>query len=329
MAVLLLRRVSVIALSLLALCASAQPQGGVLAEKDFQNPPEAAKPRAWWHWMSGNVSKEGITADLEWMHRVGIGGMQMFDGDLGVARYLDKPVIWMTPEWKDAFHHAGAEADRLGLEMSMAASGGWSETAGPWVKPEAAMKKVVWSEARVSGPSIFDGKLPAPPRVNGPFQGISIVDLPSPPMAGGAPGIPRPPHAESPPEPTFYADTVVLAYRLPGSESTAADPTPKVSASDVLFSSAGLMDGDYGTSSELTFVEGRNTAWVQWEYPRSIALRSFTIAMPQPTSRQIPQLPTGNLSYSEDGQTSDAGAGATHGGPDPSRHQSYERLPHR
>lgn len=53
--------------------------------------------------MSGNVSKEGITADLEWMHRVGIGGMQMFDGDLGVARYLDKPVIWMTPEWKDAF----------------------------------------------------------------------------------------------------------------------------------------------------------------------------------------------------------------------------------
>ena len=115
-------------------------------QKDFQNPPEAAKPRVWWHWMSGNVSKEGITADLEWMHRVGIGGMQMFDGDLGVARYIDKPVIWMTPEWKDAFHHAGAEADRLGLEMSMAASGGWSETAGPWVRPEAAMKKVVWSE---------------------------------------------------------------------------------------------------------------------------------------------------------------------------------------
>jgi alpha-L-rhamnosidase len=77
----------------------------------------------------GNVSKEGITADLEWMHRVGIGGMQMFDGDLG---HLDKPVIWMTPEWKDAFHHAGAETDRLGFDLSMAASGGWSETAGPW-----------------------------------------------------------------------------------------------------------------------------------------------------------------------------------------------------
>src|ERR1700733_6331249 len=157
-----LRSVSIVVL-VLAFCASAQPQQTPSMQEDFQNPPEAAKPRVWWHWMSGNVSKEGITADLEWMHRVGIGGMQMFDGDLGVAQYIDKPVIWMTPEWKDAFHHAGAEADRLGLEMAMAASGGWSETTGPWVKPEAAMKKVVGSETRVTGPKKFDSKLPAPP----------------------------------------------------------------------------------------------------------------------------------------------------------------------
>ena len=25
----------------------------------------------WWHWMNGNISKEGIKLDLEWMHRVG------------------------------------------------------------------------------------------------------------------------------------------------------------------------------------------------------------------------------------------------------------------
>jgi len=297
-----LPRVSVIVL-ILTFCVSAYPQQASLMQKDFQNPPESAKPRVWWHWMSGNVSKEGITADLEWMHRVNIGGMQMFDGDLGVARYIDKPVIWMTPEWKDAFHHAGAEADRLGLEMSMAASGGWSETAGPWVKPVAAMKKVVWSETRLSGPSKFDGKLAAPPHVNGPFQGISIVDLPSSPMVGGAPGIPRPPQAEVPPDPTLYADTVVLAYRLPESESTATVPTAKVSASDPSFANGALMDGDYATSSELGFAEGQNTAWVQWEYPNSLSVRSFTIAMPQPASRQTPQLATGDLSYSDNGQT--------------------------
>ncbi len=295
----ILRRVS-LAVLILALCASAQ-QPPALTQKDFQNPPEAAKPRAWWHWMSGNVTKEGITADLEWMHRVGIGGMQMFDGDLGVARYIEKPVIWMTPEWKDAFHHAGAEADRLGLEMSMAASGGWSETAGPWVKPEAAMKKVVWSETRVTGLTKFNGKLAPPPHINGPFQGISIVDFPSSPMVGGAPGIPRPPHAEPAPDPTYYADTVVLAYRLPDSEST-APPTPRVSASDTSFSAGGLSDGDYATFSDLLFADDQNTGWVQWEYPRSFNLRSFTIAMSQPTSRLIPQLPAGDFSYSADGQ---------------------------
>ena len=97
----------------------------------FKNPPDSAKPRAWWHWMNGNVTKEGITADLEWMKRTGIAGMQMFDGNLGTPQFVEKRLVWMTPEWKEAFRHAGAEADRLGLEMAMAASGGWSETAGP------------------------------------------------------------------------------------------------------------------------------------------------------------------------------------------------------
>src|ERR1035437_2352262 len=94
----------------------------------FKYPPDSAKPRAWWHWMNGNVTKQGITADLEWMHRVGIAGMQMFDGNLGTPQFVDKRLVWMTPEWKDALHQAADEARRLGLEMSMAASGGWSET---------------------------------------------------------------------------------------------------------------------------------------------------------------------------------------------------------
>src|SRR5437870_9683753 len=143
-------------------------------ERGFKDPPESARPRVWWHWLNGNVTKEGITADLEWMKRVGIAGMQMFDGSLGVPLFVDKRLVWMTPDWKDAFRHAAAEADRLGLEMAMAASGGWSETAGPWVKPEEAMKKVVWSETRVEGPRRLTGVLPHPPRLNGRFQDTPI-----------------------------------------------------------------------------------------------------------------------------------------------------------
>ena len=41
---------------------------------------ESARPRTWWHWTNSNVTKEGITKDLEWMKRVAkIGGMQLAD----------------------------------------------------------------------------------------------------------------------------------------------------------------------------------------------------------------------------------------------------------
>src|SRR5690348_18298446 len=98
--------------------------------------------------MNGNVTTEGITADLEWMKRVGIGGFQMFDGGFGVPQFTEKRLVWMTPERKVAFHHAGTEASRLGLEMAIAASGGWSEADVPWVGRGPAMKKAVWSDTR-------------------------------------------------------------------------------------------------------------------------------------------------------------------------------------
>jgi len=78
-------------------------------ERGFEDPPDSARPRVWWHWLNGNVTKEGITADLEWMKRVGIAGMQMFDGSLGVPQFVDKRLVWMTPDWKDAFRNAAAE----------------------------------------------------------------------------------------------------------------------------------------------------------------------------------------------------------------------------
>src|SRR5689334_8083466 len=72
-------------------------------EAGFQNPPAAARPRVWWHWMNGNITKEGIQKDLEWMKRVGIGGFQNFDASLATPQVVSKRLIYMTPEWKDAF----------------------------------------------------------------------------------------------------------------------------------------------------------------------------------------------------------------------------------
>ncbi len=110
--------------------------------------------------MSGNVTKEGIKADLEWMKRVGIAGFQNFDAGLETPQIVEKRLVYMTPEWKDAFKYAATLADQLSLEMAIAGSPGWSESGGPWVTPAQAMKKYVWSETRVEGGRPFSGALP-------------------------------------------------------------------------------------------------------------------------------------------------------------------------
>ncbi|MGA7925805.1 MAG: glycosyl hydrolase [Candidatus Sulfotelmatobacter sp.] len=139
-------------------------------ENGFKTPPNSAKPRVCWHWMNGNITKEGIKLDLEWMNRVGIGGFQNFDASLGTPPLVDKRLVYMKPEWKDAFLFTTKLADQLGLEEAIVGSPGWSESGGPWVKPSQGMKKVVWSETRIEGGQPFSGALPYPPPSPAPFR---------------------------------------------------------------------------------------------------------------------------------------------------------------
>src|SRR3979411_124853 len=80
-------------------------------ENGFKMPPNSARPRVWWHWMNGNITKEGIQKDLEWMKRVGIGGFQNFDASLFTPQVVKQRLVYMTPEWKDAFKLATELAD--------------------------------------------------------------------------------------------------------------------------------------------------------------------------------------------------------------------------
>jgi hypothetical protein len=191
----------------------------------FRAPPESARPRVWWHWLNGNITQEGITKDLEWMKRVGIGGVQNFDAALGTPQVVEKRLAYMTPEWKQAFTHAVRTADRLGLEFAIAASPGWSETGGPWVPPQDGMKKLVWSITDVTGGMRLKVPLAPPPAVTGPFQDIGYTD----PLAG-------PDAAHRSAAPAFFRDITVFAYPLPTSEAAhltgmtsenqAIDPAP-------------------------------------------------------------------------------------------------------
>ena len=112
-------------------------------ERDFRNPPDSAKPRTWWHWTGGNITKEGITKDLEWMKRIGIAGMQLADVSFGGGQTVENKIEFASPEWLDAVLYAASEAERLELEMAIFSSAGWSLTGGPWVKPERGIWKQV------------------------------------------------------------------------------------------------------------------------------------------------------------------------------------------
>ena len=126
---------------LLAVCVVNAQNPGDELERGFLNPPDSAKPRVWWHWMNGNVTKEGIQLDLEWMKRIGLGGFQNFDAAFATPQIVDKRLVYMSPEWTEAFYYAAKLADQLGFEMAIAGSPGWSETGGPWVPPAQAMKR--------------------------------------------------------------------------------------------------------------------------------------------------------------------------------------------
>ncbi len=136
----------------------------------FNNIPDYAKPQVWWHWMDGNVSKEGIKKDLEWMKRSGIGGFHQFDaGGINMPRAAEVKLPYLSEGWKDAFSYAVSLADSFGMDVTIASAPGWSSTGGTWVEPEDAVKKLEWRSLDVSGGDV-DVTLPDLFRVTGPYQ---------------------------------------------------------------------------------------------------------------------------------------------------------------
>lgn len=231
----------------------------------FLNPPNSARPRVWWHWMNGNVTKEGIKLDLEWMSRIGLGGYTVFEGSIDTPQVVQKRLVYMTPAWKDAFRYAISTSRNLGFETSIASSAGWSDTGGPWVPPAQAMKKMVWSSTRIAGGQPYSGRLPKPPDVAGSFQNFSIES-----DAG---------EKKAHPLPKFYADAAVVAYRIPTDEQKRSGPPPKVTSSGGQINVPALSDGDLnGVALSLPASQAGSAAWIQFEYAQPVAIQSVTLA---------------------------------------------------
>ncbi len=192
--------------------------------------------------MNGNITKEGITADLEAMQRVGIGGAQIVNAGLDVPA---GPVRFLSPQWLGMVQYAAREAERLGLTLGIGNCGGWSSSGGPWVTPEQAMQHLVTSEVRVTGPADFSGSLPQPP---------TRLDV--------------------------YGDVGVLAYPAPKhNDFSLRSLSPTVTASIEDFEESILFDGSPETSVSFPLPRPGREPFVQFEFDQPLAARSVWITL--------------------------------------------------
>lgn len=230
--------------------------------KNFLSPGNAARPRVWWHWMKGNITKDGIRKDLLWMHRSGIGGFQNFDAAIMTPQIVKRPLDYMTPGWKDAFLFTTKLADSLSLEMAIAGSPGWSESGGPWVPAKDGMKKIVWSETSVKRGQPFTDTLPKPPATTGAFQ-----NLPYEENLGST--------AAAPPQ--YYEDISVVAYRVPATDIPLTELNPRVNSSGGDFTLTQLTDGDLAKTILLPADTVQGFAWIQFSFSNPQTIKAVTI----------------------------------------------------
>ena len=162
-------------------CFTAAASSDPLAD-GFWNPPNSAKPWTYWFWINGNITREGIKADLEAMARVGIHGVLIME----VAKPNQPnqmapagPVTLGSLAWRELFRYAVTEAGRLGMEISMNNDAGWAGSGGPWNTPEFSMQKLVWTSLAVKGSRHCEEVLLKPTAAKGYYRDRKVLAYPA------------------------------------------------------------------------------------------------------------------------------------------------------
>jgi hypothetical protein len=146
---------------------------------DFQNPPQSAKVQTWWHWMAGNITREGITKDLEAMKKQGIAEATIVNIGEIFSKKVDVPKVkFNSPEWIEMFQWALREANRSGITIGIQTIDGYCTTGGPWIKPELSMKQYVWTKTVIEGGKEVISKLAQPVEVEDFYSDVAVVAFP-------------------------------------------------------------------------------------------------------------------------------------------------------
>ena len=247
--------------------------------RGFLNPPVESRPRVWWHWMNGNVNIEGLKKDLDWLHKVGIGGVQIFEGGMGAPQAVDERLVWRTEKWYDAFVAAVTEAKAKNMEVAVASSGGWSILGAPWVKPQDAMKKFVWSETVLD-----DTKALKPlPDVDGNFQDTTTWGH----------------------EPKWKFGETVAVFAVPNTETfTKLRPSEIKVSREFEGDTESLFDDSFASwISTQRDVTRQDEIHIEFVYAEPTSVGSAQIGIAGPTGFGAPEMADAQLEYSQDGKS--------------------------
>lgn len=151
-----------------------------MSSNEFQNiqtgfisPEDNNSVWCYWYWINDDISKEGITKDLEAMKSVGIG--TAFIGNINPPE-VDGPVPMLSEEWWECMVHAVNEGKRIGVDIGTFNCPGWSMSGGPWVKSDMAMRHLVYSEVNIKGSKNISLQLVKPKKE---FQDTQVLAFPS------------------------------------------------------------------------------------------------------------------------------------------------------
>jgi hypothetical protein len=199
----------------------------------FLNPPEDAKPWVFFFFENNVMDPPGITADLEALKDVGVGGLIVFaehrpDMKEGTVKTFSK-------EYDAGMRHLLKEAERLGLSVSLFNCPGSSTAGGPWNSVEQSMKQFVWSETAVTG------------------GGTRTLNLKQPFTVSG-----------------FYRDIAVTAY--PAAPAKRLKATPAIAAPKAEGNTGEMMDGDILTTTLFRGHSKKDKREIRLEYPEAVTV---------------------------------------------------------
>ena len=265
--------------SLLAFFIMAGTASAGQLEKRFASPPDSSRPFVFWYWMNGNISKEGIRADLDSFVKAGVGGAYLMN--IGMA-FPPGAIRFNTTEGVDIIKYAIRQAGQRGIQINLYNGAGWSASGGPWITPQYAMQKLTWSETQIIGGKSIYIKLKRP-KVQKTY---------------------KPEYFEPKKTLDWYRDVAVLAFPTPVAEQNTRSK-PVITASDPDFVTSKLMNDEpvpavprNGTYAQLATSKDAPGS-LQWTYSEPFTGQSLRLEFQEGTS---PSVTGGKLLCSDTGE---------------------------